>query len=675
MCFLRCLLLSCALTLTVLQGAAAQTLEVQAGETVETLERWLVRAPDLETCPEDGGPLGDTRLDDAEVWGCTAVTNTGAESDIWRIDFNTTVGSGFTFWMVRGDEELQILTAPTNRTLSQLETGGPRLSSLPFPILPSETVEIWVKLDPGTRLPNPVSNSPALVPEARYDRDVAFQSTVFAMILAGSVLLAGFFFAFARLLESQPAHRYALYFLVATAVESTLGQGYAFVLFDTWPTSAIGPVTKLLELLSMALYFRFIASFAQEALGAHPVVTWARRGAWIVPLSYFGTLFLAGIGEGLVIVAGSGTLEPDSGLIAVARFLSGGFVMAGLATTALVWSVLTGWVCLILMRRGTEGAVLFTLGALVLLLVFLFPVGQGLVSRLFGWPVVDTPFLIVETTTFVDGLIFASAIVRQTFGLRGQRDAAVQAELAASQEKLALAEGLLAAQKDRDRAEALAERHRSRLALTSHDMRQPLTSLRLALAEAEREAPQLRDRLATSLDYLKSVLDDAIEDARPMAVGPGHEPAPSVEPVPLALIFENTRRMFETEAQQKGLALSIGTSDLIVSTDAVSLIRSLSNLVSNAIKYTATGAVSVSGSQSADGVVIAVQDTGPGLTADQIAVLRQAYRRGGEDTEGEGIGLTSVQDIAAEQGWTLTIDSTPGEGSTFSLRGLALAPT
>ena len=60
----------------------------------------------------------------------------------------------------------------------------------------------------------------------------------------------------------------------------------------------------------------------------------------------------------------------------------------------------------------------------------------------------------------VDAMVFAAAIVQQTFGLRRERDAALEAELAASQAQLELSQSLLAAQSERDKARRLADRRR-----------------------------------------------------------------------------------------------------------------------------------------------------------------------------------------------------------------------
>jgi signal transduction histidine kinase len=132
-------------------------------------------------------------------------------------------------------------------------------------------------------------------------------------------------------------------------------------------------------------------------------------------------------------------------------------------------------------------------------------------------PLFDIP-IAFSFTLFADALVFAAAIVQQTFGLRSRRNAAIAAELAASQEHLRLSQTLLTAHQDLDEDRRPAETHRTRLAHKSHDLRQALLSLQLALKEADAAAMALRERLSSGLDCLREVLSESLADGRPDAV-------------------------------------------------------------------------------------------------------------------------------------------------------------
>jgi signal transduction histidine kinase len=338
------------------------------------------------------------------------------------------------------------------------------------------------------------------------------------------------------------------------------------------------------------------------------------------------------------------------------------------AAVMVAWLIAMLVASALLLREGANGAALFALGALLLV--------GGLLFNSFGDEVIeglDDENFALPYIFLLDGLLFAAAMVRQAFGLRTERDDALAQELAATREQARLSQTLLTTREDRDRARARAEVHRSRLALAGHDLRQPLTSLRLAIDAADDTNAELGDKLRDSLDYLRSLLDDILSDTMPEPATDGHAaPLTGMEDTPLAVVFANARRMFDDEARAKGLSLEVAETDVVVSTDPVTLIRMVSNLVSNAVKYTDAGGITVSASENDGRVRIDVADTGPGMEPDEIGSILQSYTRGtaSDGTDGTGIGLSSVQSHARALGLALEVQSTPGQGSVFSLVGL-----
>ena len=645
--------------------------DVLPGDEVAQVLGHSVRTEDAATCPVEGAPLTLHPMLARPQWACMALTNVAEVPGVWRVDFNATAGQGVNLYLTQLGETHRILSAERRRTMGITEGQGPWLASQPFSIAPGETVVLWTELDASVSLRvDPVLYWARLVPEQRFVDRVTQRAFAIASLLSASVLLIFFLAVFARLLGSRPAGVYALYFSVATA-HFVSAEAYLAWVFPNLPVVWAMAPTRFLEIAIFLLYYRFIARFVQAALGEHRLVELLNPISWAVFGLFAFSIAVVALSTGLLVLPEELYAQFDRAinvpdwLITLAVW--GAFDMPDVTWFAMgaISAAYALWSVIVLLRARADGAWLFALGVSVIVGLYFLPYVQEAIGldRVQG-------FMLTRGLVVADGLIFAAALVRQTFGLRVQRDVAVQQELAASQEKLALAEGLLAAKKGRARAEALAERHRARLALTSHDLRQPLTSLRLALEAAEREAPALKAQLASSLDYLKSVLDDALAESRPTAVTATHAPAPSQEAVPLSVILANTERMFGEEARAKGLSFDVSPTDVVVEADPVALIRALSNLVSNAIKYTEIGGVRVSAMAQQGKAQITIADTGPGLTSEEIKHVRRAYQRVGHGSDGEGIGLSSVQEIAASQGWHLDIDSTPGQGSRFTLAGL-----
>ena len=149
----------------------------------------------------------------------------------------------------------------------------------------------------------------------------------------------------------------------------------------------------------------------------------------------------------------------------------------------------------------------------------------------------------------------------------------------------------------------------------------------------------------------------------------------SSEPVSLAGLVSQARSMVSAAAVQRGITIeeNLAADALAVLADETRLKQVLTNLLSNAVKYnTDKGRVWVSARAGAEGcVVIAVTDTGLGMTPEQLASLFQPYNRLGRETsgiEGTGIGLVISRRLVELMGGTLQARSVAGKGSTFTLR-------
>ncbi|MFD7713553.1 HAMP domain-containing protein [Streptomyces sp. NPDC059785] len=238
---------------------------------------------------------------------------------------------------------------------------------------------------------------------------------------------------------------------------------------------------------------------------------------------------------------------------------------------------------------------------------------------------------------------------------------------------------------------SLASKYKSEfLANMSHELRTPLNSL-LILAQLLAQNPS-RNLTAKQVEYagiihsagsdllqlINDILDLSKVEAGKMDVTP--------ERVPLPQLLEYVEATFRPMTSQKSLDFTITTApgapgDLL--TDDSRLRQVLRNLLSNAVKFTEQGSVELriepaAGDEVPQGVlrggtVVAfrVKDTGIGIPEQQLETIFGAFQQADGTTSrkygGTGLGLSITREIAHLLGGAVTVDSTPGQGSTFTL--------
>ncbi|HEX6368312.1 MAG TPA: ATP-binding protein [Longimicrobium sp.] len=231
---------------------------------------------------------------------------------------------------------------------------------------------------------------------------------------------------------------------------------------------------------------------------------------------------------------------------------------------------------------------------------------------------------------------------------------------------------------------------RSFTADASHELRTPLTAIRgtaeVALAR-DRSADELRGTLEEVLDETGSMLH-LVEDLLVLARGDTSQ-AEAVGTVDLTAVLRDVQDVGEALAGGKPVEVRLDAPEgLQVPGDAGALRRLLLNLVSNAVKFTPGGVVTISAREvpaaqaaavPADGVrvdegrgwvEVQVADTGIGIApADLPRVFDRFYRAdAARVTGGTGLGLAIARMIAERHRGTLTVESTPGAGSVFTVR-------
>lgn len=222
----------------------------------------------------------------------------------------------------------------------------------------------------------------------------------------------------------------------------------------------------------------------------------------------------------------------------------------------------------------------------------------------------------------------------------------------------------------KDEAEQANQSKTRFLAAASHDLLQPLNAARLfvsALHEKRLAASTrgLVGQAAIALDSVEDMLESLFEISR-LDAGAIQ---PEVRTISLDRILSALKVEFAPLARSRGLAFAVPETGLFVASDVQMLRRVLQNLVSNAIRYTAEGSVTVTAQAEGGRVTVAVTDTGPGIAAHEQRVVFEEFRRldATRRIPGHGLGLAIVRRSCAKLGHGVTLESVPGRGSTFAI--------
>lgn len=210
------------------------------------------------------------------------------------------------------------------------------------------------------------------------------------------------------------------------------------------------------------------------------------------------------------------------------------------------------------------------------------------------------------------------------------------------------------------------------LAAASHDLRQPIQAATLYLELLRRRvrddgARDVLDRLSASIDGLRSMLGGLLDLSRLEA---GVIKPVVVDFVPKELMTRLAAE-FKAQAERAGIDLRWQSCSRPVSTDPHLLERVLRNLVANAITHNERGRVLLACRHRSAGVEFQVWDTGPGIPPQYLDSIFEEFRQldnpERNSTRGFGLGLAIVARIVRLLDLKLTVRSTVGRGSVFSI--------
>ena len=230
-----------------------------------------------------------------------------------------------------------------------------------------------------------------------------------------------------------------------------------------------------------------------------------------------------------------------------------------------------------------------------------------------------------------------------------------------------------------DRVEPVSRRKQDFLGLLSHELRNPLSAIHVALAvmrarESEYVGTQARLVIERQVSHIARLVEDLVDTAR---IERGTLSL-QMEPVDIREVLRTAVDMAEPSivTRQQALVWVESGEPQMVNGDRVRLQQVFSNLLLNATKYTPVqGQIELTTYRAGSDFCVAVRDSGKGITEEDLGRLFEPFVRATRDEPGLGVGLYVARTLVEQHGGEITVESSgTHQGATFTVRLPELSP-
>jgi signal transduction histidine kinase len=208
---------------------------------------------------------------------------------------------------------------------------------------------------------------------------------------------------------------------------------------------------------------------------------------------------------------------------------------------------------------------------------------------------------------------------------------------------------------------------------TSHQLRTPLTSIRgfaQALRDGTIKSKDAKQKAVQVIESESKRMIRQVNELLELSRIQSGQLKMIREPIDLSNLLRHCQEIFSLRAEENGIKLRIDVKDLLsIMGDIDRLEQAICNLLDNAIKHTPPGGeVSVISERTDSGYLeIAFVDTGQGISEEQLPNVFERYYQVTDDETGSGLGLTIAREIIRAHGGDISLVSSPGEGTKFTV--------